>query len=177
MARYHSSQNSSWIERLARFGYVTKGIVYALIGILAVQAAFNVGGGTTGSDGALYTIARQPFGRFMLTLVAIGLIGYVLWRFVQAFNDPEHKGADAKGIARRIGYGISGLIYASLAFTAARIALGTSSSGGPSKQSLAARLLANDFGQWLIGAIGAFLIGLAFFYFYRLLLSFVKSSS
>jgi hypothetical protein len=42
--RNQHPQPAQWIERLARFGYAAKGIVYALVGILAFQAAFNWGG-------------------------------------------------------------------------------------------------------------------------------------
>ncbi|WP_026098943.1 DUF1206 domain-containing protein [Kamptonema formosum] len=72
-------------ERLARFGYAAKGAVYAIVGLLAAQAAFGAGGRTTDARGALETIVTQPFGKFLLSLVAIGLIGFALWRFVQAF--------------------------------------------------------------------------------------------
>ena len=60
------------METLARFGYVAKGFVYGAIGILALLAAFNVGGGkTTGTTGALQTSAAQPFGRILLVLIAL----------------------------------------------------------------------------------------------------------
>ena len=157
-----------WVERLARFGYTTKGIVYAIIGILAVMAAFGTGGKTTGSKGAIRTIAAQPFGQLLLILVAIGLLGYVIWRFVQAIKDPDNKGTDAKGILTRIGYAISGLIYASLAFYATNMALGTSAgSGGNSKQDWTARLLAQPFGRWLVGIIGVLVIGLGIYRLYK----------
>lgn len=162
-------QPATWIERLARLGYTVKGIVYAIIGVLAVQAAFNLGGRTTGSEGALQTVAAQPFGQFLLWVMAIGLVGYVIWRFIQAIRDPEHRGHDAKDIGRRIGYAISGIIYGALAFTAARIAMGAaqSSGGNSSTQSAVARLMAQPFGQWLVGALGALIIGLGFYYFYQ----------
>ncbi len=79
-----------WFEKLARFGYVAKGIVYIIIGLLAVQAATGNGGKTTGSSGALETIATQPFGKELLIVMTFGIIGYVMWRAVQALLDPEH---------------------------------------------------------------------------------------
>ena len=112
-----------WVETLARFGYATKGVVYVIVGILAVMTAIGAGGSTTGSSGAIETIAQQPFGRILVGLTALGLIGYVIWRFVQAMMDPEDKGSDAKAIVARIGYAISGIVYAGLAFLAARMAL------------------------------------------------------
>lgn len=162
---------STWIDKLARVGYTAKGIVYATVGLLAVQVALGNGGKTTDTKGALGAIAAQPYGQIMLAVVALGLIGYVVWRFVQAIQDPDHKGEsnDADDIVRRIGYGISGLIYASLAFTAIQIVVNAtqSASGGTTKQTWTARLLAQPFGQWLLGIIGAIIIGYGFYQFYK----------
>ncbi|MBW4649212.1 MAG: DUF1206 domain-containing protein [Kastovskya adunca ATA6-11-RM4] len=158
-----------WIERLARLGYAAKGIVYAIVGVLAVQAAFGQGGRTTDTQGALTTIASQPFGKFLLALVAVGLVGYSLWRFVEAWADPDNKGSDAKGLATRFGYAISGLIYAGLAFSAIGLILGTGGGGGGdnTQQDWTAKVLAQPFGQWLIGLLGALIIGIGFYQFYK----------
>jgi hypothetical protein len=165
-ARLVASQ--PWVEPLARFGYTAKGIVYGLVGILAAQAAFGSGGKTTDSRGALQTILEQPFGQFLLGLIAIGLGGYVLWSLVQAVMDTENHGTDAKGIAQRLSYVGAALVYTGLALTAARLALGSSSSGGSNaSQDWTARLLAQPFGQWLVGTIGAAIIGFGFYHFYR----------
>jgi hypothetical protein len=80
------------IEGLARLGYAAKGVVYVLIGWLAVQAALGTGGRTTGSRGALLEILAGPFGRVALGVAAVGLAGYALWRFVQCFKDPRPRG-------------------------------------------------------------------------------------
>lgn len=158
---------SSWVERLARFGYAAKGVVYGIVGLLAAQAAFGTGGKTTDTQGALHTIVTQPFGKVLLGLVAIGLFGYVLWQFVQAVKDPENKGTDAKGILQRIGYAISGIIYAGLAISAVKIILGSGGANSNSTEDWTARLLSQPFGQWLVGTIGAFIIGNGFYQFYK----------
>src|SRR5688572_30764456 len=93
-----------WVVRLARFGYVAKGIVYVVIGLLALQAAVGPGGKMSDGEGALKTILGQPFGWFLLGVLAVGLFGYALWRLVQAFLDPEGKGTDARGLLKRTGY-------------------------------------------------------------------------
>jgi Na+/proline symporter len=156
-----------WVERLARFGYAAKGVVYTIVGALAVQAAFGQGGQTTDTKGALGAIAAQPFGKFLLVLLTIGLIGYVLWRFVQAIKDPEHKGDDPKGLARRAGYAISGLIYAGLALSAIGLIRGSGGGGGNSEQGWTAKLLSQPFGQWLVGLVGALVIGIGFYQLYE----------
>lgn len=156
-----------WTEGLARLGYAAKGVVYIVVGLLAAQAAFGSGGSVDGSDGAIATILRQPFGRFMVGAIAIGLFGYALWRFVQAGLDPEGKGSDAKGIARRIGYAVSGVIHTSLAVEAARSVLRGSSSGGGGEGAdhWTAVLMAQPFGAWIAGAVGA---GIAAYGLYQL---------
>jgi hypothetical protein len=149
-----------WVEKLARAGYVAKGIVYVVIGMLALQAAFSAGGETTNSSGALETIVAQPFGRLLLGLVGIGLAGYALWRFVAAAIDAERDGTDAKGIAKRIGYVISGISYSLLAYTALQLIRGNGNAGGESStQDGTARLLAAPFGQGLVAIVGLIVIG------------------
>ena len=164
-----SGEVAAWVKGLARFGYAAKGVVYAIIGVLAAQTAFRGGssGQTTGQSGALQTIASQPFGRIMLGLVAVGLIGYALWRLVQAIMDPEREGSDGEGIVKRLGYGISGLTYAGLAFSAFRIIQGTGGGGGSNAQGFTARLMSQPFGQWLVGIVGVIIIGVGFFQIYK----------
>ncbi len=157
-----------WVERLARFGYAAKGAVYCVIGVLAVMAAFGAGGGLTDSRGAMQTILAQSFGKVLLGIVAVGLIGYALWRFVQAGIDAENKGTSAKGIAVRIGYAISGLIHCGLALTAAKLVFGAGGGGGGNgSQDWTAQVLAQDYGRWLVGAVGAIIVGVGVSQFYK----------
>ena len=69
---------------MARLGYIAKGIVYAIVGVLAVQAAFTAGGRTTDTKGALHTIAAQPFGQFLLLLMAFLFQIFLLLTLKQA---------------------------------------------------------------------------------------------
>ena len=157
-----------WMERLFRLGYVAKGVVYAIVGWLAASTVFGSGGRTTGTRGALRSLVNRPFGRVLLGLVAIGLLGYVLWRFVQAIMDTENKGTDAKGIIQRLSYASNGSIYAGLAFTAVQIIMGeVDIDNGDGARDWTALLLAQPFGQWLVGTGGALVIGLGFYEFYQ----------
>lgn len=168
-----STNPSEWIERVARFGYIAKGVVYGAVGILSLMAAFGPGGSgeKAGSKDALQAISEQPFGRVFLGLIAVGLVGYIIWRFVQAIKDPDDKGSDASGIVKRIGFAVSGLTYAVLAFFAGRLALGMggggSSSGSGSKEELTARIMAEPFGRWAIGIVGVIVIGVGIHHFVR----------
>lgn len=155
------------METLARFGYITRSFVYTIIGVLTLCAAFGIGGKTTGTNGALQIIAKQPFGRILLALVAVGLLGYVLWRFVQVIKDPGNKGTNCKGTILRLGYGASGLFYLGIAFNAALLVLGNGSSNDTkTKQDWTAMLMQQPFGRWLVGLVGAIVIGVGFYKIY-----------
>ena len=158
------------MEKFARFGYAAKGFVYGAIGILALLTAFSLGGDTTGSSGALHAIAQQPFGKILLILIAVGLLGYVMWRLIQAVSDPENKGTDAKGLFSRLGYLLSGLAYLGVAFNAALLAFGSSSAssgGDSSKQDWTATVMQQPFGRWLVGIGGAITIGIGCYRIYK----------
>ncbi|MBS8263967.1 DUF1206 domain-containing protein [Mesobacillus boroniphilus] len=156
-----------WVRRFGRFGYVAKGIVYGMIGILAALAAFGPSGDTTGASGALQSIAEMPFGEVALWIIGIGLIGYILWDFIKAIKDPENEGTDAKGLAKRTGYFISGFIYSNLAFGAIKLASNTGSAGsGNSEETISAKLMEQPFGIWLVGMVGAIIIGYGVFEIY-----------
>lgn len=160
---------SPWLEGLGRFGYAAKGVVYLVIGELAIQAALGDGGQTTDTKGALAHIAGQPFGRSILVVLAVGLFGYAIWRCVQVFLDTERKGTKPKGLAVRAGYFLIAMIYVGLAWSAMRLAM--LGDGGPGStqqtQDWTAWLLGQPLGDWLIGLIGVGVIGNGLVQFFR----------
>ncbi|HVS64556.1 MAG TPA: DUF1206 domain-containing protein [Thermoanaerobaculia bacterium] len=153
---------ADWVERSARIGYFAKGVVYLVVGGLAAAAAFGTGGQTTGSEGALQTILRQPFGRVLLSIVALGLIGYVFWRFVQGAADVEHKGSDAEGLVTRGYYLLSALTYSALVVTAVRMVIGAGGGSSDGTEQQTATLMSQPFGRWLVGLVGLGVIAAAF---------------
>lgn len=156
-----------WVEKLARLGYATKGVVYAVIGVLALQAAIGAGGSTEGTRGAIQEIGDKPFGQLLLVLTAAGLLGYSVWRIFEAIFDPTREGRRPEGIAKRIGYLVSGLTYLGLAYWTASIVLGWGSGGtgdGEVEQEWTARLLSQPFGPWLVGLLGAIVIGVGLYH-------------
>jgi hypothetical protein len=164
-----SRETRQWLVPLARLGFAAKGVVYLIIGVLAALAAFNRGGRTTDSRGAFAEILAQPYGRVLLGAVAVGLVGYAVWRVVQAIKDTENQGSGAKGIAVRLGYAVSGFIYASLAFTAVQLMTGSGGRGGSDESSKewTATLLAQPLGQWLVGLVGVGIIAVAVYQVYE----------
>jgi hypothetical protein len=157
-----------WTERLARIGYAAKGVVYIVVGALATMTALGIGGEAKGTQGAMRSIARQPFGRIMLSIVAFGLVAYVIWRWVQAVTDADDKGTKVKGIALRIGYAGSGFIYAGLALSAARIVFGSREDGKPSAaQSWTATVMQFPYGNWLVTLAALAVIGYGVYQCYK----------
>lgn len=160
-ARASARRASPWLVGLGRLGYAAQGVVYTLIGVLAVQVALGRGGATTDNRGALARIAQAPFGRALLIATAIGIAGYALWRFLQAALDTDGKGTDAGGIATRLGYAGSALAHVGLALSALRL-LRTGDPGqgtSATAQGWTATLLDRPFGQALVVLVGLAVIG------------------
>jgi hypothetical protein len=158
-------ERTSAFEGLARAGFVSRGVVYGLIGILAIKLAIGAGGRTTDQSGALQTIAHQPFGEVLLALVAIGLAGYSLWRFLHAFLGHGPERSDG-GFDRVAALG-SGIAYAAICAVAVEILLGSGSGTSGHASKATAGVLGWPGGTWLVGLAGALFIGIALYQGYR----------
>jgi Domain of Unknown Function (DUF1206) len=149
---------------LARAGLVARGVVYGIIGVLALELALGQGGKATNQEGALQTIAHQSFGGALLVLVAIGLGGYALWRLIRAIVG---HGAEQRDSAfERISALDSGIAYGILCVTAIEI-LNSSAGGSGSPQQTTGGVLDWTGGTLLVGAVGAILIGVAVYQAYK----------
>lgn len=149
------AEHSDWFQKLARAGYAAKGMLYMVIGALATQAAFGAGGQTTDQKGALREIASTSFGTVLLALLGVGLMGYAIYRFVEAVARMR---AGAKGAGKSMARVVSGVLHASLSIAAFNLILGRASDGGP---SFTARLMEQPAGQVLVGGIGVVILGFA----------------
>lgn len=150
------------ITLLARAGYGARGIVYLLVGGLAALAAFGQGGQTTDSRGALERIMLAPLGDVLLGIMVVGLLGFALWRGIQAIKDTDHHGIEAKGIVIRAALLISAITHTMLAFFAVSliVTLGSSSGGsGSGSKDAATWLMSQAYGRWLVAAVGVALVG------------------
>ena len=153
---------------MARAGFIAKGTVYAIIGVLTFKAAFDMGGQKSGKLQVLQFLDQQPFGNFLLVLMGLGLLCYAAWRFVQSVKDPEHIGDDTKGKAKRTAFFISGIIYLGLAVLALMRVFGSGSgSSGSGSQAQNSSFLASETGLILIGIAGAGIIIAGIFQFVK----------
>ena len=155
-----------WFEWLARAGLVARGVIYAIIGVLALEMAFGAGGKTTNQKGALSEIAQQSGGKILLVLMAVGLFGYAFWRLLRAAighgpEETDDTGDRVKGVA-------SGIAYASLFVTSLAILFGSSSSGGSgSPDKATGGVLDWPAGQVIVAIAGLVLIGVGLYQGYE----------
>lgn len=154
------------LQLLERLGYVVRGALYAVMGLLALGIALSVSGGqTTDLSGSLVFLISNPFGKLVLIVVIVGLAAYSLWGFVRAIYDPLRRGKDAGGYMARLGFVTSAVSYAAIVIFALRILMGSGGAGGDSTQKTIASILTHPGGGPLTLIIGgvAILVGLGQF--------------
>jgi hypothetical protein len=151
-------------EVLARAGFVARGLVYGIIGLLAFDLAVGLGGKLANQKGALHTIEHQPFGHFLLALVAVGLGGYSLWRLVRAALGHGPEGSDTT--LERLGGLGSGIVYGLICALAVEILLSSAGSSGGA-QKTTKDVFALPAGHWVIGIAGIVMIGVGIYQLVR----------
>jgi hypothetical protein len=145
-----------WLERLARTGLAAKGVVHILVGALAARLALGLGGQTSDARGALRMMLGEPFGVVMLATIAIGLVGYAVWRLLQAALGSATGRGHSPGIAQRLAGAGTAIIYAGLGIEAARLAHGSAGeSNGEAARHWTGVALGYPFGQAAVIAVGA----------------------
>jgi Domain of Unknown Function (DUF1206) len=143
---------------LARAGFVARGIMYLLVAWLALR----LGRGEDAGKALAYL--GSGAGRAVLAGMAFAFAGYAAWRLIDAALDTQKRGRDAEALGKRLVAAGSGCIHAGLAFSAARLALGHSSSGGGSSRRAetgAATALHLPGGEALLLAAAAMLAAVA----------------
>jgi hypothetical protein len=161
-----------WAQLYARAGLVAKGITFGVVAVLALGVAFGIGGDVEDRPGALQTLAESTIGRFLLGVLAVGLGGYALWRFVQAALGETIENGDDVSIFKRVGLVARGLLYAwlfvmciSIFFNADEPVTGGGGSGEEDRAT--GFLLEQPLGRWLVAAVGLSIIGAGLFNLYR----------
>lgn len=150
------AHRSGWMDAAVRVGLVAYGVVHLLIAWVAVQLALGKPGASASESGALATLADEPFGRFLIWAIAVGLFLLVVWRILEAAFD--HRGKEGFDQVRgRLSSLGKGAIYGVLGYGALRVALGDGHSGNKSRE-LTASLLERSGGQLLVGLIGLAII-------------------
>ncbi|MFI1100793.1 DUF1206 domain-containing protein [Streptomyces melanogenes] len=152
------STEEETLTAAGRAGFVARGVVYVLIGALAMRIALGSGGQSADREGALHQVAAQPFGKVMLWALVVGFGCMALWRGSRAVRS---KGPERKAASRLLDGGRA-VFYASVCWGTAEFAAGggQGSSGNAKSQDWTATVLKLSYGQVLVGAAGCLLIGI-----------------
>jgi hypothetical protein len=149
---------SVWFDRFARLGYAAKGIVFGVVGLLAIRVALGERQEEADFPGAIGEISEQPLQVVFLILLAFGLAGYSLWRITQGLADLEREGSDLRGWIKRLVYVGVGITYAGFAIYAIGIMAGWSTENEDGIRDITAAVLGWPFGEWLVGGAGVVVI-------------------
>ncbi len=160
-ARYAARRagNSKYVDWLARAGFAARGVMYVIIGILAVEIAFGNGGHKADQSGAVQLVGNTPIGAFLLWLLVIGFAGMALWRLSEAvYGGP---GPDGRKAGNRLIAGFKAVLYGFIAYGITKYALGLGAPKSSNKQSvdLTSTVMRQPGGRVLVGIVGLVLIG------------------
>lgn len=155
-------------QGLARWGLVSKGSLYVLVGVIAADV--SIGGGERLRDrgGALATLTDTWYGKLLVGLLAVGLAGYAAWRFAEGVLGRPLEGGKKEGWLKRIGYFARAAWYLGLFAIALSALYGANEAGGSSEEDrFTARLLEFPLGRWIVAAVGLGILGAGAFNLWR----------
>ncbi|MGW5787182.1 DUF1206 domain-containing protein [Streptomyces sp. NPDC003757] len=152
--RARRAANGSAAEGAARAGLTARGVIYLLVGILALQIAFGSGNRQADRGGALQELADKPFGAVLLWALGAGLVGMFLWRLSEALFGVT--GKDGHTAKKRLPAAARCVFYAFVAYSVLAFAAGAGGGGSSDRQSrdVTARVMDIPAGQWLVGIAG-----------------------
>ncbi len=158
---------SPGFETLVRAGFLARGLVYGLIGALALALAVGAAGGTaTNQQGALALIAAAPLGSLALGGLALALLAYAVWQLGQAVLGRGLDAADRGEATERLGNLVSGAAYLGLCGLAVKTLLAGASDESSAPRRAAAGVLGWPAGRWLVGIVGLVFVAVSLYQAY-----------
>lgn len=137
---------------MARCGLLARGVLYVLVGMLAVRIALGGGGEEADRQGALQQLSGRPFGGVLLWAVGLGLVGMALWRLAEALFGAA--GPDGDKPVKRLASAGRCVFYTVVAFSVLTFSAGGQRSGDEQSRDATAKALELPAGQWLVSAVG-----------------------
>jgi hypothetical protein len=149
------ASDSRGAHLLARAGLAARGVIYILIGWVAVLVALGLSSQQADQQGALQLLAGKPYGRVSLWLLAIGFAAYALWRLSEAAFGVTGEGNGAGPRLKSLGRGV---VYASFVVLTIKVITGTQGNQSSQQQDLTAKVMQHQGGQWLVGIVGVIVV-------------------
>jgi Domain of Unknown Function (DUF1206) len=145
------ASDSRAAHALARAGLTARGIIYILLGWVAVLVALGHGSHEADQQGALQLLAGKSYGTVSLWLLGIGFAAYALWRLSEAAFGAAGDGTRAGPRLRSLGRTV---VYAAFAYLTFKVLAGSQGSQAQKQQDATASLMQHAGGRWLVGIAG-----------------------
>ncbi|SDU70999.1 DUF1206 domain-containing protein [Amycolatopsis keratiniphila] len=151
------------VQVFGRIGMGCYGLVYLLIGYLAVRVAVGGGGQEADGRGAIAEVGSTPVGGVLLWVLAAGLVAYGLWQGLLAAVGYTWIDRQRTRTVKRVTSGVRCLVGISLGVYAAKVALGAGEqgSGDQKQQEFTAWLLGLPAGPFLVTLVAVVVFGVA----------------
>jgi hypothetical protein len=145
------ASNSPVAHFLARAGLTARGIIYILVGWVAVLVALGDSSREADQTGALQLLVGKPYGLVSLWLLGIGFAAYALWRLSEAAFGVSGERPGAGPRLKSLGRAI---IYAGLSYLTFTVIAGTDRSQSGRQQDITATAMQHPAGRVLVGVVG-----------------------
>jgi Domain of Unknown Function (DUF1206) len=138
---------------MTRGGFVGYGLLHLAVAWLALQIALGHPSDEGDQSGAFRVLLRQPFGRPLLIVIAVGLFAMAAWQLLEAAIG-HHDESGASRAAERVLSLARTVIYAALAWTAWKVQSGSPTSSAGQQKQATAGILAHPSGRLLVVVAG-----------------------
>lgn len=151
-----------WLELMERLGYVVRGVLYIVMGILALRIAqAKPDGKAVDLTGSVIVLVSNQFGRLVLLVIVVGLAAYSLWGFIRAVFDPLHRGSNPSGYIERLGFVSSAVSYGLIVLFGVKILTGAGGASNDAERQTISSILEHPAGGSLTVLIGLIALGVA----------------
>ncbi|WP_375240765.1 DUF1206 domain-containing protein [Polaribacter sp.] len=155
------------ILKLRKFGFLTKGFVYIIIGILTFLTALNIGGKISDKNGVISFLENQIFGKVLLLIVSLGLMSFALWRAYKFYDVLKNEDSNKKYFSA-VSYLFRTFFYGSFAISIF-LKIFNQTSNDVTKETLVSRILQIENGNVILILIGIIFSGSAIYQFYKVI--------
>lgn len=159
--------NGRLMTWLARAGLAARGVMYVLVGIIAIEIAVEGSQQQADRAGAVRLVAQKPLGSLLLWLLVIGFAGMTLWRLSEAIWGSNEAGGHKA--SHRLACLARTVLYAVVTYGILKYALGIGqpSSSDQQSQDLTATALKHPGGQLIVAIVGIVVAGAGLYMMYK----------